>query len=250
LGIDASRGRAARALAPHLPGGAFLLDDGFQHRRLHRDLDVVVVAAEERLATGALLPLGGLREPPSALARAHQIVVIAAPKERSPSGDDSDAEMPGALAEVARFAPHLPVAQARLSLRGLRPLGQAGLPLVAPETILGPVAALAGIARPERLAAGLAAAGMTVARRRHFPDHHRFTPGNLAAIQEASRGMAAVVTTEKDEPRLLLARAEPTSARFLDGVLILVAVMDLVFIAGEGELMRAVGAVAADRLIA
>jgi tetraacyldisaccharide 4'-kinase len=249
LGVDGRRRRAAADLAPHLPGGVFLLDDGFQHRSLHRDLDLVVVAAGEPLQDRGLLPFGRLREPPSSLARADRIVVV------MPPGEDVREPAPGTsatMAQMERFARGHPVALAQLCLRGLRPLGEAGSSLVAPSAIGGAVGALAGIARPERLADGLEAAGMTVAWRREFPDHHRFSARDLETTRQAARGLKAIVTTEKDEPRLLAARARSAASQRLattspaspDGIPILVAVVDLVFLSGEIELLRQVGVAA------
>lgn len=243
LGVDARRRRSARALAPYLAGGGvFLLDDGFQHLELRRDLDLVVVAAGEPLRGAHLVPRGRLREPPSSLARADRVVVMAAPT--SPAREDLVA---ASVAEVAILAPGRPIAVARPSLRGLRPLGEPGVPLMAAAAWRqGPVAAMAAIARPERLAAGLEAAGLEVAARIDFPDHHRFTRADLEAAHDRTRGLAAIVTTEKDEPRLLAAPA----AREILGIPVWVAVIALEFTAGESDLLAAVGEVAGTVLAA
>jgi tetraacyldisaccharide 4'-kinase len=243
LGVDARRRRSARALATYLAGGGvFLLDDGFQHFELRRDLDIVVVAADEPLRGGHLVPRGRLRERPSSLARADHVVVMCSPACRA------HGELVAArAAEVRILAPGRPIAVARPTLRGLRPLGEPGALLMAPAAWRRvPVAAMAAIARPERLAAGLEAAGLEVAVRIDFPDHHRFTRGDLEAARARARGLAAIVTTEKDEPRLL---ATPAAAEIL-GIPVWVAVIALEFTAGESDLLAAVGEVAGTVLAA
>ncbi len=235
LGVDAHRRRAAQVLASYLPNGVYLLDDGFQHRALRRELDVVVVAAGEPLARGHLLPQGRLREPPASLARADWIVVVL------PPASDVSLASP-ALGEVISLAPGKPVAVARPSLCGLHRLGEERMPLEPLPP--GRVAAVAGIARPERLTATLEAAGLDVAERIEFADHHRYAARDVEVIASRSRGLAAIVTTEKDEPRLL-----PWRERLREsGTPVWVAVIDLELLAGEEALLAAVAAVAGKAL--
>jgi tetraacyldisaccharide 4'-kinase len=234
LGIDAVRARAAQALAPRLPNGRFILDDGFQHRGLRRDLDLVVVAAGEPLLNARLLPAGRLREPVTALARADQVVIV-----DSPAPGVGARSLASARAAVAALAPAAPIAIAHLVLRGFRPLGGSGL--VLPAALPRPVAAVAGIARPDRLLETLQIAGVPVQGSAFFPDHHRYGSRDWARIQAAAAGARAIVTTEKDEPRLLAAHANGEGL-ISAGVPALVAVLDLDFSAGESELWRAVAA--------
>jgi tetraacyldisaccharide 4'-kinase len=236
LGIDASRRRAAREIAPCLPGGVLLLDDGFQHRQLRRQLDLVVVALGEPLAEGRLLPAGRLRESPVALRRADHLLVMTA----SPSPDPQLLE--ATRRALARLAPGCPIGVARARIAGARPLGAADDPLVPLSTIDGPVVALAGIARPERLVRALEAAGVEVGERCFFPDHHRFRPGDHENIASAAGGVGTILTTEKDEPRLL--ETILASERSIAGVPVMVAPLDLEFSEGESELLAAVGTVA------
>lgn len=151
-----------------------LLDDGFQHRRLHRDLDIVCVDARWPLGRGPI-PVGTGREGPAALGRAHICwLTHARPGEALPPA----------------LAPH--AGQALLVRSRLRPTGwrQGGhhRPLPARR---GPVHALAGIARPARFLATLLRAGLEVRSFRALPDH-----GDLGELGED------VVITEKDAARL------------------------------------------------
>jgi tetraacyldisaccharide 4'-kinase len=143
-----------------------LLDDGFQHRALARDLDIVMVNASD--FEDRLLPGGRLREPLSALKRAAVVVL----EENVPY--------------PARRLGRKTIWRVR---RGIR------LPPVPPR-----VAAFCGVARPERFFGELRAAGVVAAVEIPFPDHHAYTEkdvGDLLAVRE-EKNCAAFVTTEKD----------------------------------------------------
>jgi tetraacyldisaccharide 4'-kinase len=158
-----------------------LLDDGFQHRQLYRDVDIVLVNSED--LGDRLLPAGNLREPVSALRRATVFAV--------PSGDDAAVE--------------------RLRALGLtQPVWRFRREMVVPE-LAGPVVAFCGIARPEQFFAGLEAAGVSIAARQVFPDHHPFTDAEMQSLQALVHRSSAValITTEKDRVRL-----EPLAAKF------------------------------------
>lgn len=154
--------------------GLHLLDDGFQHRQLHCDLDVLLL--DRRDWEDGLLPAGNLREPLKAARRAG---VIAIPAD--------DTELEDALCEWGWVGP----------IWRLRRTMEA-------PAVDGPVVAFCGIARPEPFFAGLEAAGLRVAARIAFPDHHRYTAADLKRLISASQktGAAALVTTEKDNVRL------------------------------------------------
>lgn len=153
-----------------------LLDDGFQHRRLHRDVDIVVIDEAVGFGNGQLLPAGPLREPPSALSRASFVWLRRS--DRPAPGDWRDA-LP---AERVLFARHRTRAEA---LEGQR------------------VIVLTGLARPSSFLDALAAAHAQVHAVHAFPDHHVFTDGELKLAQrDAAAAKARVVTTEKDAQRL------------------------------------------------
>jgi tetraacyldisaccharide 4'-kinase len=188
----------AAALAETVIGATVrILDDGFQHRTLDRDLDIVLVTAAD--LTDRPLPFGRLRSPVSALRRADAVVV--------------DGELTaGVRAALAR---HVDAARTRVfaldrALRAPVPLeGTRPWPLAGPAG--GPVVALAGIARPERFARALTQAGWSVARLLRYRDHHPYTARDVAAIANAmaASGAAAVLTTDKDAVRLLPFRPLP-----------------------------------------
>jgi tetraacyldisaccharide 4'-kinase len=163
-----------------------VLDDGFQHRRLARDLDVVVIDAARPLSGGPI-PAGEAREGPGALARADVLWVNHGPPPQALLGR----LRPGALVVEARF---VPVGWLRAGGCGRPP---EALPLAALGP--GPVSAVAGVARPGRFLETLVALGFQVQRWHAFPDHHRFSPAELAALRALP---GPLVTTEKDLARL------------------------------------------------
>jgi tetraacyldisaccharide 4'-kinase len=189
VAVGRDRARAGRALETALGPRVFVLDDGFQHLRLARDLDIVCVDADDLRARP--LPAGTLRERLSALGRAHLIAL---------SGEDEDAAGAAGDALSRRFGP------ARVLRVRRRPGGffdLAGAPVPVPARAF----LLTGIARPERVATDLAAQGTTVTGHAAFPDHHRFRPGEIESIlrQAEKSGAGAVVTTAKDAVRLPVA---------------------------------------------
>lgn len=161
-------------------GGApliHLLDDGFQHRQLHRDVNILLLD-ENDLWSERLLPAGNLRESPAAIRRADVIAM--------PAGDRAE-----------------PL-ESNLRARGFGgPVWRLQRQVEVPA-VDGPVAAFCGIARPAQFFAGLEAAGLQVVSRLVFPDHHRYTTRDLDNIQAAARSAGAryVLTTEKDRVRL------------------------------------------------
>jgi tetraacyldisaccharide 4'-kinase len=165
---------------------AHLLDDGFQHLQLARDIDLVVMAAAD--LGERPLPAGRLREPLEAARAADALLV------------------PGRDADVETVRSRLGVETAfRVSARyhGLRLLAHAREvgEVSAPP---GKVVAVAAIARPERFFAALRELGWDVVRALVFRDHHWFTARDIAAIEQVAGDVAAdlVITTEKDAARL------------------------------------------------
>ncbi|HXG88953.1 MAG TPA: tetraacyldisaccharide 4'-kinase [Vicinamibacterales bacterium] len=160
-----------------------VMDDGFQHVQLARDLDILVTRAGE-IGTGRTLPFGRLRESPRAAARADLLVVV-------------DADGPTAKAEAWALG----ISQAVAARRTI-----ASSP--APDQ---PVIAIAGIGDPSQFFAMLTAAGYAVRDTLAFADHHRYTARDVSRIVACARGAGtdAVLTTEKDAVRLTALGAVP-----------------------------------------
>ncbi|HUO86262.1 MAG TPA: tetraacyldisaccharide 4'-kinase [Thermoanaerobaculia bacterium] len=185
-------GRAAlELLAP--PPELFVLDDGFSHLALHRDLDILVFPATDPFGGGRLAPSGRLREPLAASARASAAVL---------TGLDS-------AADDAESGRHLASA---LHPHGFRGPGFASFVVPQPPRFADgqplPAAArvllVAGIARPGRFFAGARRAGVEVVGELAFRDHHRYPPRSVEEIDRtaATLGAEAVLTTTKDRVKL------------------------------------------------
>lgn len=151
-----------------------LLDDGFQHRQLHRDIDILLLNAND--LNDRLLPAGNLREPLRAL---HRASCIAIPAEDETLEEELKAR--GWRGSIWRIRRRMEVPR-----------------------IDGPVVAFCGIARPEQFFQGLEKAGLQLAVRIAFPDHHRYTQADIERLQAAARSSnaAALMTTEKDRVRM------------------------------------------------
>jgi tetraacyldisaccharide 4'-kinase len=192
IGIGADRAALARRILDmesDRPPDVFLLDDGFQHLRLARDLDLVLVDASAPFADELLLPAGRLREPLAALARADLIVL-------------TRAEAPGAAAAreaVRRANPRAPVFRATTKLLGVleaathRPANLFALKQQ-------PVFAFCGLGNPRAFFDDLRRWGFEVAAAYVFPDHHRYALEDVKALSRAAEraGARALLLTEKD----------------------------------------------------
>ncbi len=174
-----------------------LLDDGFQHLSLARDVDLLVLSAAD--LRERVLPAGRLREPAAAAWAADAWLV----------GEESAAALSGELSAAQMPTPEIFTVTTRVgAARSVVPFGA-----VAPVSP-GAAIALSGIARPERFFASARAAGWSIAREWAFRDHHWFTERDWREIIAAAREAgAAVLTTEKDAVRL-----EPLARRGDAGV--------------------------------
>lgn len=187
--------RLLEALGPHV----MLLDDGFQHRRLHRDLDLVCLDAGEPASSLSLLPAGRLREPLASLARADALVWTRWREDR-PSQELREAVSAVGGADVVEL-------RARQCLVGLTRVdtdvdepGESPVPI---DTLADvPVGVLLGVARPERVLETVPAAVVFRALR---PDHHWWEASEVRALAEQARrkGAKALLTTRKDAVKLL-----------------------------------------------
>lgn len=175
-----------------------ILDDGFQHRRLHRDLDLVAIDAtrpwgDEHGGHGAVLPLGYLREGRSALARAQVIAITRADLVERPTLDRLRDELAATGKPVVRVVD---------GQAGLRPLAGGGqLPV---SHLSGrPVLLASGLGNPLGFERSAQRHGFAVAQSVRFGDHHAFTPADAARLSDEARRLgAALVMTGKDAVKL------------------------------------------------
>ena len=176
----------------NLNADVLILDDGFQHRQLARDIDIVLLHAANPFGNGRLLPAGPLREPVSVLKRADIII-------ETGTYDDVAAHASIVLPVGVRAPAFRCYYKPRSLLQGGR---DAVLPL---EIIRGKkICAFAGIGNPGTFKKTLAALGTDLAVFIAFPDHHRYTQADVSLISERARqcGAEMIVTTEKDRIKL------------------------------------------------
>jgi tetraacyldisaccharide 4'-kinase len=169
----------------------FLLDDGFQHLSLARDVDIVLVDSSRPLRNESVIPAGRLREPRSALHRAHLVVFTRTE-----------------LSELTVYAiqkfPQFAIYPSTTKLLGLRRHGLREESALIRESYPDPVFAFCGIGNPEAFWADLERWGLNLVGRKSFRDHHRYTTREIRGLAEAaiSAGAKALVTTEKDAQNL------------------------------------------------
>jgi len=183
---------AARQALANCPRQILILDDAFQHRRIARDLDIVLVDALEPFGFGRLLPRGLLREPVEGLSRAHFVGLSRA--------DTAAVERREEIrSEVARLAPQAAWIEMTHKLAAL--VNRAGQS-AALETLRGQkVLAFCGIGNPAGFAHTLTSAGIDVQSWREFPDHCRFGDRDLADLDRWAASelrVAGLVCTHKD----------------------------------------------------
>lgn len=215
----------ARLMAGKLGVETIILDDGFQHRAIHRDLNILLLDAGLLRRGARLLPLGPLREPLSAARRADVIAV---------TGVDADDDGFAELAEAIRRAVGAEKTTAALSGAIIGFTNPNGQPREKPG---GSVFVFSGVADPGRFARSLSSAGVRVAGSLSFPDHHVFTPEDAERIvrEKERAGAESLVTTEKDGVRL-----SRLAARF--GPELLLAVYEMRVTRGEAALDEALAA--------
>ncbi len=195
----ADRVELARIAVEELDSEVLVLDDGFQHRRLGRDLDLVLVDVTNPWGHGAVFPRGLLREPRSGLRRANLIMLTRCDQVEI-------GELARVHAAVNRLAPGKAIVETTH-----RPAGLVNGAAVAELEVLGrrPVAAFCGIGNPEAFRQTLLALGADVQEFRVFPDHHAYTRADVGALGDWAARLAkdcVIVTTQKDLVKLRLAR--------------------------------------------
>jgi tetraacyldisaccharide 4'-kinase len=192
--VGSNRHDAARVAIERFGATAIVLDDGFQHRTLKKDLEIVMARAQRPWGNGRLLPAGPLREPLASLARADLIVATGAP------GVANAREVVDAVEE---HAPRVPVVTAMLAPSECWEAGRMR-PVRLAELGGKRLVAFAGIAIPSAFAETLRDTGAVVEDLIAFADHHWYGSDDVARLDARADelGVDALVTTEKDWVRL------------------------------------------------
>ena len=191
-----------------------IVDDGMQHRRLNRDLDICVVDARAPFGNGFQLPLGGLRESPTALGRSDLVVMTHC--EHMDPDDVIDSRT-----RVQAQKLGLQIIQAEHHPIGVRSVTAEPGDLDPVEHLAGETVFLfCGIGSPEGFVSTVEALGAEVAGVMSFPDHHAYTGADLQAVRAAAQ-TARLVCTEKDASKIAAIKGS-------DDVLCLAIAMELV----------------------
>lgn len=222
--IGRRRSQSAEVAVEQLGSDVLVLDDGFQHRQLHRDLDIVLIDAANPFGYGHVLPRGLLREPLEGLKRAQ--VILLTKTDQVPKDI-----LFGIKQKLTTYAPNVPVFETIHKPLGVLTLGQweAGEMLKAeqleaaemPQTEqiedskisrieqmealkAHKLLSISGIGRPESFRATLNSLGFAPADSLDFGDHHDYTDDDLIKIYAKAfeLGITALVTTEKDAVKL------------------------------------------------
>lgn len=227
-----NRSAAARRAIDEFDPDLLVLDDGFQHRRLARDLDIVLIDALEPFGFEHVFPRGTLREPLSGLRRAEFICL-------SRADAISAAERAAIRERVAKIAPDATWCELAHVANGL--VNSNGI-LQSLDRLKGKrVTAFCGIGNPAGFRHTLAATGCNVVRWQEFPDHHIFTAEELAVLAKAAAeaGAELILCTQKD---LVKVRQDE-----IGGIPLWAVAIEMQFLAGQQELESRVEHVARKR---
>jgi tetraacyldisaccharide 4'-kinase len=200
---DADRVSAARWAVEHLNSGVFVLDDGFQHLRVDRNLNILTIDATNPWGNRKLLPAGILRESLSEMKRAECIVITRA---------DDPNRTEELRREIAAQTHGSPIFSSRMRLSSMRAVrDEIGQPLIDREEIRAlRIAAFCGLGNPESFFSLLQRGGYELAHTQIFRDHHEYTQSDIDRIarESVARGAQGLLTTAKDEVKLRSLRFE------------------------------------------
>ena len=188
---------ADRAVSGHFACKEFspevvILDDGFQHQRIKRDVDIVLIDLHHGFGNGHLLPRGILREPVSSLSRASLFLLT------KQMGSGSDEEL---KEQIRRFNPDAPIFHTHYKVCSVRNLTeQKEVPL---NHLQGKkVLALSGIGNPHYFSFLLKQSGILVTEEWTLPDHHDYTEKDTARVRDYLSCVDYIVTTAKDSCKM------------------------------------------------
>lgn len=186
---DANRTSAGQGAIKHLRTECFVLDDGFQHRQLARDLDIVTIDAMNPLGGGELLPFGRLREPLEGLKRASCLVLTRCDQVR----DVSDT-----LRKLAELSGDRPIFKSHMKTARVVALNEA------PDEVPRKLATFCAVGNPESFVDSVRQQGHDIVFKTSFRDHHIYTQADVDKIVLDARGAGAecLITTAKDAVKL------------------------------------------------
>jgi tetraacyldisaccharide 4'-kinase len=201
---DADRVAAARWALENLRSNLFILDDGFQHLRIARDMNILTVDATNPWGGRRLLPHGRLREPLRELRRADCCVI---------TRTEQAADVDSLREEISRLTNGRPVFLSQTRTKGLRPVASMALnesdetsrgSLSSIDSLPQSFAAFCALGNPQAFFKHLRADGLTLMHTRAFPDHHVYTQSDIEQLEHEARAIGArvLLTTAKDSVKL------------------------------------------------
>jgi tetraacyldisaccharide 4'-kinase len=193
--IDKNRYESGRLAEQELHADVLVLDDGFQHLALERDLNILLLDATDPFGGFEMAPFGRLREPLYGLKRADLVIITRA---------DKAFDQAQTSAIIKYFCgDKIPVMYFYSTITSLRLLTSEDI-YDASEFVGWNVVAMCGIGNPQAFSEDLLQIGMSIAAENFFPDHHAYTQEDLDKVVQTARhtGADAIVTTEKDAVRL------------------------------------------------
>ena len=202
------------------------MDDGFQHRRLHRDLDVVLIDATNPFGYGYLLPRGLLREPIGSLSRADVVVITRCQQVNQTA-------IEAILKVIARATEgnHLPPIICQTQTVAKRWLQFDGQSMEVADFDTVPVFACCAIGNPDSFIKTAMGCGANVVGQKFFPDHHAFARGDIESVVQLARAKGAhrIICTHKDLVKIAINQ--------MDSMPFFALQIDLEFTHGEGALI-------------
>jgi len=194
LGVGKNRCQSARKILSRHPQIVFLLDDGFQHRRMPRNLDIVLIDVSRWSSLPLLFPLTEFRDTKSSLKRADLIVLT-----RMNMKPDRTYRLKERLEKIYR----VPVIEAEIvpqSVVFLAESGELPLSIIRRKRI----AAFCGLAHPDQFFRMIEELGGEICWRKSFPDHHHYRSKDVELIgfQAKGKGADLVITTQKDAVKI------------------------------------------------
>ncbi len=224
--VGKQRYLTGKAALDRFKSDVIILDDGFQHRQLARDVDILIIDTTQPYGTGALLPIGTLREPTTAIQRANIILLTRT--------DIVSPDIVDLKAELNQLAPNTPILESVHQPTSLYWLNQTDEYSIMPiEYLTGKrLLAVCGIGNPDAFVATLEKYNPGAVELLAFPDHHVYTESDLQQIHELKQQCQAewVITTQKDEQKL---------ASLSTKLPIVVLAIELVITDGKGVLKKA-----------
>jgi tetraacyldisaccharide 4'-kinase len=189
--VNPDRTAGAEKAINEYNAGLLVIDDGFQHRKLARDVDIVAIDATEPFGYEKLLPAGLLREPVSSLRRADAVVITR-------SNQNSQGKISEIKNRISKINPDIVFAAAVHEPICVKLIKDKEMPLN--ELAGRKIYAFCGIGNPDAFFQTLTQLALNIVGTRVYNDHHRYTDGNIAAIYEDARYKHAelVLTTHKD----------------------------------------------------